>query len=563
MRSHILPVLMYFAVSCAARAEAAPCWIFFADRGPVNVAKAVAAKTASQSEPKNSSRRARVSAGALFDERDLPVDPGYVAAVAEIAGGVRTITRWFNGVSADLDDDAKARVERLPFVKSIRPVAEFRGRPEPERAETPVMRKPAELSYGSSYYQLNTVGIVKLHSRGYFGDGVRICILDSGFNNLGHPAFDSLNVSHKWDFVGRDGDPGGDGHGTEVLSVLAANDPGNMIGAAPHAEYLLARTEIINDPDVRAEEDYWVAGLEWADSLGADIVNSSVGYTDFADGTKYSYSDLDGETAITTIAADIAVDKGMVVVVSAGNEADDPLSYYIVTPADGKRVIAVGSVRLNDDLTTSVSSFSSRGPTFDGRIKPDFMALGENVAVVNVAGSIYTFKNGTSYSAPAVTGAAALLLQIHTGWSPAVLYDSLRVTAKPAGPDSLAGYGIIDAFAASGLSNGGSAVEGFTTYDPYPQPVVFGGKTAMRVYFPVDVPAGGKTLTISIRSFSGDPVRTIESPLPAAGSYRDRNGAPSWDGTNFSGDPVSPGVYFYTIRFPGAARRTGKIAVVR
>ena len=252
----------------------------------------------------------------LFDDRICRFI-GLCSQVAGIAGGVRTVTRWFNGVSADLDADARSRVARLPFVKSIRPVAEYRGAPEPGNPESPPSQKPAGLSYGTSYYQLNTTGIVKLHSRGYLGDGIRVCILDSGFDNLAHPAFDSLNVTHKWDFVGRDGDPGGDGHGTEVLSVLAANDPGNMIGAAPHAEYILARTEIINDTDVHAEEDYWVAGLEWADSLGADIVNSSVGYTDFADGTSYSYSDLDGETAITTIAADIAVDKGMTVVVSA------------------------------------------------------------------------------------------------------------------------------------------------------------------------------------------------------------------------------------------------------
>lgn len=562
MRQILLPIAICILSSAVVRAETTSCWVFFKDRGSVNVAKEVAAKAASVSEPKNTSRRARLAAGVLFDERDLPVDPAYVAGVAEITGGIRTVTRWFNGVSVELDNEAKARVERLPFVKSIRPVAKFKGSPEPGRAMKPVAEKPAELSYGASYYQLNTAGIVKLHSRGYFGSGIRICILDSGFDNLGHPAFDSLRVTHTWDFVGRDGDPVGDGHGTEVLSVLAANDPGKMIGAAPGAEYILARTEIINDTDVRAEEDYWVAGLEWADSLGADIVNSSVGYTNFADGTSYSYSDLDGETAITTIAADIAVDKGMTVVVSAGNEADDAW-YYIVTPADGKRVIAVGSVRLNDDLTTSVSSFSSRGPTFDGRIKPDFMALGEKVAVVNTAGSTYTYKNGTSYSAPAVSGAAALLLQIHANWSPAVLYDSLRVTAKPAGPDSLAGHGIIDAFAASGLSNGGSVVEGFTVYDPYPQPAVFGGKTAARVYFPVDVPAGGKTLTISIRSFSGEIVRRIESLLPAAGSYRDRNDAPSWDGTNFTGDPVAPGVYFYTVGFAGTAHRSGKIAIIR
>jgi subtilisin family serine protease len=313
-----------------------------------------------------------------------------------------------------------------------------------------------------------------------------------------------------------------------------------------------------------------IAGLEWADSLGADIVNSSLGYTDFSDGKSYTYADLDGETALTTIAADIAVDKGMVVVNSAGNAGDKPW-YYMVTPADGKRVIAVGSVRLDSGLSTSVSVFSSRGPTFDGRVKPDFVALGENVEVVNAAGNGYVFKNGTSFAAPAVTGAAALLLQLHPSWSPAVLYDSLRVTALPAGPDSLAGYGLVDAFAASGLSEEGSSVSGFTAYDPYPQPAVF-GTAGSRIYFPVDVPVSGRTLSVQIYTFTGERVMTIEHVVAVAGSYRDRSSAPDWDGQsgapfwnglNYTGDAVAPGIYYYTIRLFGCGVYRGKVAVIR
>jgi subtilisin family serine protease len=357
----------------------------------------------------------------------------------------------------------------------------------------------------------------------------------------------------------------GDDHGAKVLSILAALDRGSMIGAAPHATYLLARTEIPNPPDstedYKAEEDYFVAGVEWADSLGADVIQSSLGYTDFSDGPDYTYSSLDGETAITTIASDIAAEKGIVVVVAAGNEGNKPW-YYVVTPADGKRVIGVGSVRLDNNLKPVVSAFSSRGPTFDGRVKPDFLALGENVQVIGSSRNSYTTGTGTSYASPAVSGAAALLLQIHPDWTSVALYDSLRAAATSVAVDSLGGYGIIDAYAASGFADEGAVVTGFRVYNPYPQPAVL-SKASPRVYFPMDVPVGGKRVVIRIYTFSGENVKTLETVIAASGSYRDRTGAPSWDGTNFTGDMVAPGIYFYTIQLDGYSSHSGKIAVMR
>jgi serine protease AprX len=561
-------------ILAAPRVEAAPFWVFFSDRGPLNVGKAVAAKIANPAEPKNTSRRAKAMGSAIFDERDLPVNPAYIAAVAGAGGRIRTATRYFNGVSADLDGDARARVEKLTFVTSVRPVVVSRRPVEPRSDGKPAPGAPkaAALSYGNSFNQLSLVGVIKLQDRGYFGDGIRIGLLDSGFDNLGHAAFDSIRVEGEWDFVDRDATVGGDDHGSEVLSIIAALDRGNMIGAAPHATFFLARTEIINAEDTRVEEDYWVAGIEWADSLGADIVSSSVGYTTFSDGAGYTYADLNGETAVTTRAADIAVEKGIVVVNSAGNEGDLPW-YYVVTPADGKGVIAVGSVRIDDSLNIEVSAFSSRGPTFDGRVKPDFVALGENVEVVNAVGNGYQFKNGTSFSAPAVAGASALLLQLHPDWSPAALYDSLLAAAIPAGADTLAGHGRIDAFASSGLSPEETTAEGFSVFDPYPQPIVF-ARTGDRVYFPLDVPVAGRMLSIRIFTFSGEKIWSLEQTVPAAGSFRDRSagagsvwdgrsGAPFWNGLNYTGDPVASGIYYYSIRLSGFGGHRGKIAVIR
>ncbi|MDP2984553.1 MAG: S8 family serine peptidase [Candidatus Latescibacter sp.] len=545
-------------------ADASPYWVFFKDRGAVNVAREVSAKIVAADEPKNTGRRAKILGSRIFDERDLPVNPGYIATVAKISGSIRTVTRYFNGVSVDLDAGALTRVESLPFVQSVRPVESFRAPEKPAPAlpsikKTPSGReKPAELSYGNSFEQINLINVIPLHNKGYLGDGIRIGILDSGFDNLGHAAFDSIRISHRWDFVGKDGDVGGDDHGAQVLSVMAALDRGNMIGAAPHATFLLARTEIINEVDTRIEEDYWVAGLEWADSLGVDVVQSSLGYTDFSDGKSYSYSDMNGQTAVTTIAADIAVEKGIVVVNAAGNEGNQPW-YYVTAPADGKKVIAVGSVNRDG----RVSAFSSRGPTFDGRVKPDFMAMGEQVEVINGIGDSYLSLRGTSFASPAVSGAAALLLQIHQDWTPAVLYDSLRVYARRAAPDTLYGHGILDAFAASGLKSAGPAAAQFKMYDPYPQPAVFSKDNRRLLYFPVDIPVSGKTLSIRIFNFIGENIKTIEKPMPAGGSFRGLTDAPSWDGTNFTGDAVAPGIYFYSIRLAGYSGYHGKIAVMR
>lgn len=563
LTKRFITILMVLTVAfmASARTYADPYWIFFSDRGDMNVKRAVAAKAAS-SEPKSMSRRARLfGREAIYDEGDLPVNPDYIAEVARLTGGIRTVTRWFNGVSVDMDDDMRDTVAGLPFVREVKPVASFR---KPEKPLLPagkaaVTERAEAYSYGDSYEQLNMIGVPNLHTLGYAGEGITIAILDSGFEGLEHTAFDSLVVAGKHDFIDGDDNVSGDNHGTEVLSILAALDRGRMIGSAPHATYLLGRTEIVKTSiDQRIEEDYFVAGVEWADSLGADFINSSLGYTVFSDGTGYKYSDLDGDTAITTIAADAAAERGIFIFTSAGNEANDPW-YYITTPADGDSVFAVGSV----DRDRNVSAFSSRGPTPDGRIKPDFMALGENVLAVNTAGvNTYHYLTGTSYAAPALCGAAALLIEVNPTWDFGTLKSALIASAYNAGPDSLAGYGIPDVFAASGLELPEPTFSAFRVHDPFPQPITF-SDTNRRIYFPVDIPVAGRTLTIRIFTFNGETVQKLESRIDETGELYDPGEAPSWDGTNFLGEDVAPGVYFYRIQLYGYSSHTGKIMVMR
>lgn len=560
-------VLLAGVVPAGARAaNAAPYWVFFTDRGALNAGKILAAKRTSAAEPKNRSRRARVlPPERLFDESDLPVYPTYIEAVAGYAVRIRTVTRFLNGVSAELDGTGLSAVRALPFVREVRPVAGMVVPPEPRTEEPapPKSGKTAARDYGQSLDQLTIADIIRVHDAGYMGSGILIAVLDDGFDNLSHSAFDSLDVREVWDFVDADGNVAGDDHGTSVLSVIAGLDEGSLIGAAPYASFLLARTEIYEGEDIRAEEDYWVAAVEWADSIGVDVISSSLGYTTFQGGEGYTPADLDGDTAVTTVAADIAASKGIVVVVSAGNEALDPTWHFVTTPADGDSVIAVGAVNRNE----FVLSFSSRGPTADGRVKPDVMALGQNVWVADAAGSSsYHFDNGTSFAAPAVSGAAALILEANPTWTGMDVVKSLRETARdagPAGPDSLYGYGIVSAYDAAGIENNGPAAGDFRVYDPFPQPIVFGTENT-RIYFPVSIPVAGLTITIRIFTFTGEVVNILEIPAEGSGELRLPSGeTPSWDGTNFLGDPVAPGVYYYTIRLFGYGAHTGKLVVMQ
>ena len=242
-----------------------------------------------------------------------------------------------------------------------------------------------------------------------------------------------------------DEDVSGHPHGTQVLSVIGAYKEGALIGPAYGAEYLLARTEDVAS-ETPVEEDYWIAGVEWADTMGADIVSTSLGYNIWDEGTgeDYTYEDLDGNTARITIAADWAVERGITVICAAGNEGNDPW-HYALFPSDGDSVIAVGAV--NPD--GSPATFSSRGPTADGRIKPDVAAPGVDVLIAVSAPDSYALSRGTSYAAPLTAGVAALLLQAHPEWGPMDVREALRRSGDHAlGPDNNVGWGVINAEAA-------------------------------------------------------------------------------------------------------------------
>ena len=381
-----------------------------------------------------------------------------VALVEQAGGTVRRRSDWLHAVSANLNRAAFQQLRTSALLDRIQPVARFRAPlPPPPTPFPPVPRAPAATAqdslYGPSAMPFRRLHLFPLVDRGFRGNGVRIAMLDTGFET-GLAAFGSANVIAQRDFVFNDAvvsnqppdAPGASRHGTATWSLLAANVPGTLIGVAPDAQYILAKTEDVRS-ERRVEEDNYVAALEWAASLGATIVSSSLGYRVFDPSENFSYpaSQLNGDIAVTTIAADIAAQRGITVVTSAGNEG--PGQQTLSTPADGDSVVAVGA----EDSTGALAAFSSRGPTADGRTKPDVTAPGVAVWVLDTqASGSFGRLNGTSFAAPLIAGAAALLRQIHPQLAGVEARDALRRAGNGAPrPDNNRGWGLPDVLAAA------------------------------------------------------------------------------------------------------------------
>ncbi len=412
-------------------------WVFFADRGPDLDSRLETRSTELLNAP---SYERRIAVG-LFEADELDLEPwsGYVEQVADmtVCQSVRTQSRFLNAVSINTAGGSLEEILALPFVDHVRPVSSSTFR-------TPEFQAYSGYSAGVTSSQLAQIELDELHSRGWTGEGVVVGVLDTGFN-LTHDVFSDISVLLMYDFVDDDSDPsqqpgdppGQSDHGTAVLSILAGFVEDEFSGGLPDASFILAKTEDISD-EYQAEEDYWVLGLEWIELNGGDMVSSSLAYIDW-----YTYSDLDGNTAVTTIAADAAASRGMVVFNAIGNSGPDPGS--LMAPSDGDSVFAVGAV----DAASNVTSFSSRGPTFDGRIKPDACALGDNVSLAFQGTSGYSEGDGTSFAAPLVSSSAGALCGAHPEWSMIEIMEILRLTASGSNvPDNSTGYGIINAFAA-------------------------------------------------------------------------------------------------------------------
>lgn len=349
----------------------------------------------------------RVRQGIAFTERDLPVNPRYVEQVRQTGAEVRYTTRWMNGVIIDASGTTLNDVLALPFVAEGGQIS-FEFFPQTKDfSNLAEVTQTEDEDYGDALEQSRMLGLDAMNDAGYRGEGIRVAVMDAGFGRVPDmTAFSELNLGGTYDFVSDETDVfDGGSHGQRVLSAMAAYKPNELVGAAYEAEYFLFTTEDERS-ESRAEEAYWLVAAERADSLGVDVIVSSLGYRDF-DNPDYNYQveDLTGDDALITRAADWAAAAGMLVVTSAGNSGNS--SWRRLTfPADADSILSVGAV---DGFGNPVG-FSSEGFVEEGRVKPDVAALGLATAVWAPSDQV-TFSSGTSFAAPLIATLAVGLWQ--------------------------------------------------------------------------------------------------------------------------------------------------------
>ena len=415
-------------------------WVFFTDKGEASENFGQDSMNLSE---KTIQRRLKHKMTDPSLEIDRMINSQYIRMLESIGIIIHQQSRWLNAVSVSADDVQLGYLAKLPFVKKIQPVLKFRkdGLID-EIRQMNNLKEINQVNYGESWDQLNQIQVTAAHQMGYIGDGVLICMMDTGFN-LQHDVFSSILGSGRLiaqhDFINNDDNVENengeidtqDNHGTVTWSVAGGFADGHLIGAAYGASFLLAKTEDIAS-ETPVEEDNWIAAAEWAESLGADIFSSSLGYIDW-----YQFEDLDGDTAPITIAADIAAQLGVVVCTAIGNQYGG----LLIAPADADSVITVGSVDINGD----VSGFESFGPTYDGRIKPEVLARGSSTfCAAPDENSSFMTTSGTSLSTPLVAGCTAILLQAHPDWTAMQVREALMQTAtNSTAPNNHAGWGIV------------------------------------------------------------------------------------------------------------------------
>ncbi len=391
-------------------------------------------------------------------EEDLPVNQVYIDSLTNLGLKILGTSKWFNAVIASSTDSVLLNnIALLEFVKNFDPLISYSTSSDgnllhEEKECASLSYFPwinTESDYGAGLKQIQIMNGKSLHDLGYRGRGIKIAVFDAGFFKVNsfeafRHLFDSNQILEARDFVSSGSDVFTESsHGMSALSAMAAFLPGSFIGTAPEAGFLLLRTEDASS-EYKIEEANWIMAAEFADSSGVDIITTSLGYSQFNDTTmNYSYADMDGEKALVTVAAEKAFEKGMLIVASAGNEGNKTWN-KITAPSDGKNVLSVGAI----DTLGNLAAFSSRGPSYDGRIKPDVMAVGYEATIINSSGFVGT-GFGTSFAAPQVSGLTACLWQAFPYKSNAEILHSIRASAdKAQNPDNNTGYGIPNFMAA-------------------------------------------------------------------------------------------------------------------
>ncbi len=394
----------------------------------------------------------------LIDETDLPIVPRYIDSV-RLSGDVKILnsSKWLNQVCIETSDAAAlTKINSFSFVENSDPVKKVSNRGIFQKSKFAEDFKgtlsPASPSgvndfynYGNAFGQIHIHEGEYLHNKGFHGEGLIISVIDAGFYHYQSlPAFDSINQNHQvietYDFVNNKVSVNEEYfHGMSCLSIMAGNIPGQLVGTAPKAKFLLYMSEDVYS-ESPVEEQNWAAAAERSDSAGADIITTSLGYSTFDNPLfNHTYADMNGHTTIIARAAKIAARKGMILLVAAGNEGNSSW-HYITTPADTDSILTVGAV----DVNGNVGSFSSYGPSSDGRIKPTIASVGVATFVSTPSGAIAP-GNGTSYATPNVAGLVTCLWQAFPGFtSNEIMAAVIKSSSNYSTPDARIGYGIPD-----------------------------------------------------------------------------------------------------------------------
>ena len=409
--------------------------------------------------------------------QDLPVNTNYINTIVSKGASILTRSKWFNGIIIECDSVVLSSVLSLPFVLSVKTVyiqtfsSHFKELQVDHSINVNSQLRINSFDYGNSFDQIHQINGEFLHEQGYTGDGMLIALLDAGFYSVDQlPVFENLrnqnNIIATWDFVsGNSSVYEDDSHGMSVLSTIAGNIPGQIVGTAINASFLLLRTEDFFSENI-IEEYNWEAAAEYADSAGADVISSSLGYTEFDDSlSNHKYSDMDGNHCPSSIAADIAVSKGILVLTSAGNSGNDSW-HFISAPSDGDSVICVGAVYSNG----SHVSFSSWGPSSDGDVKPNLVCKGVNCIISDEGGGINT-GSGTSFACPILAGAATCLWQEFPLLNVMEIKNAIERSANYfLSPNATLGYGIPDFRLASYILSTGFLPSKDDVIGVYPNP---------------------------------------------------------------------------------------------
>lgn len=567
-------------------AEPVPVWVEFADKGERGPAELAAALAAAERDltPACRARRVRAGVSPLVDFLDLPVPARHLTALEAQGLHPYAVSRWLNGAAVRASGGQLARLAALDIVRRVSPAelaAPRPRRPAPagERTVLPRSAVPARAfgggvppeGYGMTAGELARLNVTALHDSGFVGTGVLICMFDEGFNFYAkHSATRNLDVGDRTrDFVRGGADvqdtvsaPWYYQHGQWTLSAVGGNLPGVFVGPAYGARFALARTED-SGSEKPVEMVNWLLASEWADSLGADIISSSLGYLAFPDsaGTSLSYAQLDGHTSIVTRAAEIAAAKGILVVNSAGNSGYSAAPRTLDAPADacGDSMLAVGAV----DSTGLRANFSSNGPTADGRIKPDLMAEGVSVLLASASGApdVYLNLSGTSFSCPLTAGVAACLIQARPAWSLTRLVRAMKYSASRANnPGNYYGWGLVNGLAALNFDTAGvpagRALLRFAREGANPVRL---GREAASFRFGLAAGAEASEYAVRVYDVTGRLVRTLWSGWlnPDGVSRR-----VSWDGAGDSGRLSRPGLYLLSFE-AGRQRTTLRLVAIR